>query len=213
MTPVRRRYNRQIFQAAIKNGMICGHGCDWRSDCEGNRRVGHPEFDRSHRKGLAVRRFLLLIVIVTFTVAIFGPILRGYGQPPASKAPAARPLSDLEKLMQKKLEYAQKLLGGIALNDLEQVQHNARELLTLSKTAEFRVLKTPAYELHSNEFRRSLEEIVKGAKDRNIDSATLGYVDMTLACVRCHKHVREVRVTHLPQKLEFGQNLRIVAGR
>lgn len=147
-----------------------------------------------------MRRFLLLIIIVTFTVAIFGPILRGYGQPPAAKAPAPRPQSDLEKMMQKKLQFAQKLLGGIALNDLDQVQHTAKELLTLSKLAEFRVLKTPAYELHSNEFRRSLDEIIKGAKDRNIDSATLGYLDMTLACVRCHKHVREVRVAELPRK-------------
>jgi hypothetical protein len=141
-----------------------------------------------------VRRFILVVIIVTFTVAIVGPILRSPGQPPA-KAPATRPPSDLDKLMQKKLQRAQKLLEGIAQNDLELVKDNAVELLTLSKMAEFRVLKTPQYELHANEFRRSLDEMLKGVKDRSIDSATLAYLDMTLACVRCHKHVREVRVT------------------
>jgi hypothetical protein len=160
-----------------------------------------------------MRRFLMLVVIVTFAVAIFGPILRGYGQPPVPKAPAIRPQSDLEKLMQKKLTLAQKLLSGIALNDLDPVQDNARDLLTLSKLAEFRVLKTPAYELHSNEFRRSLEEMIKGAKDRSIDSATLAYVDMTLACVRCHKHVREVRVTRLPENPRLSAALMAEARR
>ena len=158
-----------------------------------------------------MRRFLMLVVIVTFAVAIFGPMLRGYGQPPAPKAPAVRPQSDLEKLMQKKLALAQKLLSGIALNDLDPVQVNARELLTLSKLAEFRVLKTNAYELHSNEFRRSLDEMIKGAKDRSIDSATLAYLDMTLACVRCHKHVREVRVTRLPEDARLLETLRAEA--
>jgi hypothetical protein len=160
-----------------------------------------------------MRRFLMLVVIVTFAVAIFGPILRGYGQPPVPKAPAVRPQSDLEKLMQKKLALAQKLLSGIALNDLEPVQVNAQELLTLSKLAEFRVLKTAAYELHSNEFRRSLDEMIKGAKDRSIDSATLAYVDMTLACVRCHKHVREVRVTRLPENPRLSDGLRADTAR
>ena len=144
-----------------------------------------------------MRRFVLVVIALTFAVAIFGPILRSPGQPPA-KAPAARPQSDLDKLMQKKLQRAQKLLEGIAQNDMDMIKDNAVELLTLSKSAEFKVLKTPQYELHSNEFRRSLDEMLKGAKDRSIDAATLAYVDMTFACVRCHKHVREVRITRGP---------------
>ncbi len=29
-----------------------------------------------------IRRFILVVVIVTFVVAVFGPILRGFGAPP-----------------------------------------------------------------------------------------------------------------------------------
>jgi hypothetical protein len=136
-------------------------------------------------------------VIVTFSVAIFGPILRSRGvEPPQeTKQPAPRPKSELEKLMAKKLVHAQKVLEGIAIYDLDAVKDNARELSILSKTAEFKVLKTPEYELHANEFRRSLENMQRGAKDKNLDAAALAYVDMTLACVRCHKHVRDIRVT------------------
>jgi hypothetical protein len=39
-------------------------------------------------------------------------------------------------------------------------------------------------------FRRHVNSLVKAAKDRNLDAATLGYVRMTMSCVDCHKLVR-----------------------
>lgn len=150
-----------------------------------------------------MRRFIFIVVVVTFAVAIFGPILRGRSaeQPPKAdpkakaQEPGVRPKNATELLMAKKLEHAQKLLGAIAINDFDGIRKNSRELYLLSKLVEFRVFKTAQYELHSNEFRRALEEMQTGAKDKNIDAATLAYLDMTMACVRCHKHVREVRFT------------------
>jgi hypothetical protein len=163
-----------------------------------------------------MRRLLLVLIVITFTVAIVGPILRGHGQspPPApgqQKAPAKRPSSDLEKLMQKKLQNAQKILEGLALNDLDVIKHHAQELMTLSKTAEFRVVKTPQYDFHSNEFRRTLEDMVKATQKGNIDSATLGYMEMTLSCVRCHKHIREIRVTQIEPDQRLGKGVKFAA--
>jgi hypothetical protein len=74
------------------------------------------------------------------------------------------------------------------------VSRNADELMTISKKAEWKVMKTPQYELYSNDFRKILEEMAGSAKDKNIDGVALKYVEMTLSCVRCHKHVREVRM-------------------
>ena len=39
--------------------------------------------------------------------------------------------------------------------------------------------------------------LAQKARDRNLDGAALAYVDLTLACVKCHKYVREVRMTRL----------------
>lgn len=102
-----------------------------------------------------------------------------------------------DNLMRKKLEHAQKLLEGIATNEFDKIGRNAEELIAVSKLAEWRVLKTPQYELHSNEFRRTADTIVREAKARNLDGATLAYLDLTLNCVKCHKYVREVRMTGL----------------
>lgn len=118
------------------------------------------------------------------------------GPPAAPKPPD--PKSAQAKLMAEKLKHAQRLLDGLATNDFGKITKSADELLIISKTAEFLAHKSREYELHTNSFRRALEEITKKAKEKNLEGATLGYVDMTLTCVRCHQHTREVRDARLP---------------
>jgi hypothetical protein len=100
-------------------------------------------------------------------------------------------------LMQRKLAHAQKVLEGMALRDFDLIARHGEELIRLSKQAEWKVLQTPLYELHSNDFRRIAENVVQNAKAKNLDGAALAYVDLTLNCVKCHKHVREVRMARL----------------
>jgi hypothetical protein len=103
----------------------------------------------------------------------------------------------LADLMKAKLQHSQKVLEGIALENFDLIAKHAEELMIISKATEFRVLKTPRYELYSNQFRRSLEDMIERAKARNLDGAALSYVEVTMTCVKCHKHVREVRMTRL----------------
>jgi hypothetical protein len=100
-------------------------------------------------------------------------------------------------LMQQKLAAAQKVLEGVALNDFGKITQNAQDLIRISKLAEWRIVKTPQYELHSNEFRRNAETLLTRAREKNLDGAALAYVELTLSCVRCHKYVREVRTARL----------------
>jgi hypothetical protein len=101
------------------------------------------------------------------------------------------PKSPQGKLMAEKLRQAQLLLDGLATADFAKINKSADELLIISKAAEFHARKTRQYELHTLAFRRSLEEITRKSKEKNLDGATLGYVDMTLTCIRCHKYTRE----------------------
>ena len=137
-----------------------------------------------------MRRLILLVVIVVFVVAVLGPVIWGFGVRAAPQPKA----DDVAALMQRKLTHAQKLVEGIALADFDKVGPSAKELSALSKLAEFKVLKSAQYELHANEFRRALDDIQAGVKQKSLDAVTLGYVDMVLSCVRCHKHVRDVRM-------------------
>ncbi|HZY84486.1 MAG TPA: hypothetical protein VFE78_06630 [Gemmataceae bacterium] len=106
----------------------------------------------------------------------------------------AAPPDKVQELMRRKLVQSQKVLEGVAVQDFDLIVKHAEGLLIISKQAEWKVLKTPLYEVYSNEFRRNAEELIENAKKKNVDAAALSYVDLTLTCVKCHKHVREKRM-------------------
>jgi hypothetical protein len=137
---------------------------------------------------------LAAIVVVAGLAGAFGMQVSG-------QKPEAEP--KVHDLMVKKLQNSQKVLEGIALNDPELIAKHARELIEISKQAEWRVFKTPRYELWSNEFRRNAETMADAAKVKNLEGATLAYVDLTLTCVKCHKYVREERRVELPAEQEL----------
>jgi len=144
-----------------------------------------------------MKRITSSLLVVALAVGM--PVLAGHGgEPPKAK---------LGELMRKKLQQSQKVLEGIALNDFDKITQHADELIIISKEAEFKVLKTPKYDLYTDEFRRNAEEMVKKAKEKNIDGATLAYMELTLTCVRCHKHTREVRTTLIerPAQTTIGE--------
>ncbi len=103
----------------------------------------------------------------------------------------------MRQLMADKLDAAQKLLAAIAMADFDKIGRQADRLSSIANQAEWVAYKTPKYELHSNEFRRAAEQIARKAKEKNIDGATLAYMDLTMSCVRCHEHVREIREARL----------------
>ena len=107
----------------------------------------------------------------------------------------------LATFMQLKLSHSQRLLEGIALADFPMIEKNAQSLSTLSRDEMWQVYQTPEYMQHSNDFRRSADEVAAAAKKKNLDGAALAYVGLTLQCVHCHKHVRDVRMAGLNQDL------------
>jgi hypothetical protein len=138
-----------------------------------------------------MRRLLFVLVVVGLGVGALTTM--GHAEDPKVK-----------DLMQKKLDRAQKILEGVATNDFAKISKNADDLIEISKATEWRVIKTPRYELYSNEFQRTADTLVKNAKDKNLDAAALTYVELTLTCVKCHKYVREVRMV----RFEEGQPVR-----
>jgi gamma-glutamylcysteine synthetase len=105
----------------------------------------------------------------------------------------------IDKLMTIKLKNSQTLLEGIAIGDFKKITTSAEELIQLTNTEEWLMHnKSPRYEMHSNEFRRAAETLIRKAKDKNMDGTTLAFFEMTMSCVRCHQYVREVRDARLP---------------
>jgi len=93
-------------------------------------------------------------------------------------------------IMERKLEHAQGILSALAREDFESLGSNADALLKLSEE-EWTSRDTPEYRAQLKDFWTVLEGIKSSADDKNLDGATLAYVQMTVSCVRCHKHLRE----------------------
>ena len=147
------------------------------------------------------------------TTAVLGAVIAlcvGLVPRSTSGDPPRRPAGDKPKkadskvveLMREKLGHSQKVLEGITQNDLKEVEKHARALLALSRKAEWQVIQTPFYMHHSEEFQNFAERLIQKAQEKNLDGATLSYLGMTLTCVKCHKYVREVRMTRLDDGCE-----------
>ena len=104
---------------------------------------------------------------------------------------AQRP--DLGELMRQKLDHAQALLGAVVLGDHAQVERIAGELVLLSEASTWSPLQTPQYLHHAADFREAARSLAEEARARDIDGVSLAYMEMTLSCVQCHKHVRGAR--------------------
>lgn len=107
--------------------------------------------------------------------------------------------SSLEMIMQRKLDHAHAILEALIMEDYETLEESAATLVELSNEAGWYVLQTPEYTQRSTAFQVAASAIESSAKERNLEGAALGYVDMTLKCVQCHELLRGTRTAG-----EFG---------
>ena len=75
------------------------------------------------------------------------------------------------------------------------IARNARGLKSLSMASEWELPTIPnaeEYVAFTGEFQRAADDLVKKARGRNLDGATLAFNRMTMNCVDCHRYVRGV---------------------
>ena len=102
-----------------------------------------------------------------------------------------------KEFMRDKLELSQRILEGVALEDYDLIVTKATRLSAMSKEARWQAFQNPDYERYSIEFRQHADSLAKAGREKNLDSATLAYVRMTMSCVECHKFVRGKLVASL----------------
>ena len=109
-----------------------------------------------------------------------------YGVPQAKESGGP-----LKPFMQRKLDHSKSVLEGLAIEDFAMIAKNAQALSLLSQESNWNVLNTEEYLQQSRDFRRAVNVITEAAHAKNIDRATLGYIDLTVRCVGCHKYLRD----------------------
>lgn len=97
----------------------------------------------------------------------------------------------LAKFMRLKLFHSEKTLEGLATEDFNLIAKHSQAMSLLCEDEMWSVLRTAEYDQRSNEFRRSVDAITNAAREKDLDAATLAYLDTTMKCVSCHKYVRK----------------------
>ena len=92
--------------------------------------------------------------------------------------------------MRFKLEYTQKVMEGIALEDYELITFNAARLKALGQSADWHHRQTAEYQRHTGEFVRHAETLARAGERKNLDAATIAYFQLTMSCVQCHRYLR-----------------------
>ncbi|MGZ4974436.1 MAG: hypothetical protein ACXWDN_16880 [Limisphaerales bacterium] len=112
---------------------------------------------------------------------------------PGTKSTYAEPEkeSGVKEAMRQKVAYSQQVLVGITMEDYGLIANNAEKLMELSNKTNWYSRQVPEYDLFLNEFRRNAQELMKAGQQKNLEAASLAYVQMTLSCVSCHKFIRK----------------------
>ena len=104
---------------------------------------------------------------------------------------SGRSVVNVKALMHRKLESSQSLIKGLALENYDLLSKEAQTLQLLSLDAGWNVVQTKEYARISGEFRDATKKIGNAAKAKNLDAAGLGYFQLTMTCIDCHRHVRK----------------------
>jgi len=92
--------------------------------------------------------------------------------------------------MRAKLDAVNQIVEGLSVEDHSLIAAGGEKLLTLSADAAFQVRRDPLYMHYSSTFQTTVNDLVNAAKKESLGDATINYINLTVSCVACHKHVR-----------------------
>ena len=93
--------------------------------------------------------------------------------------------------MKQKLQYSQKIFAGLTMGDLVAVEDDAKQMKLINRLESFVRGRSNPYRTQLKQFQFANDEIIRGAREKNIERVTLGYNQLSVSCVMCHKHLRE----------------------
>lgn len=145
-----------------------------------------------------------LVLVIMGTLLGTTWLLQGHSSNADDETKSARKASDdkkpgvktklLRAFMRKKLAASQSVLEGLVVEDFQLIADGAKQLEITATGAEFMVSKDPTYLEHANRFRRIVKKLAGEAREKRLEGATLAYLDMTMRCVECHAHVRDMPI-------------------
>jgi hypothetical protein len=114
-------------------------------------------------------------------MVIVAPPLRGEDEPSKKS----------EIWMRQKLQASQTILKALAEGDFPAIAQNAQAMSFMDFLEKWLRSESPGYRAQLQVFEFANKELIRAAREKNIDAATLAYTQLTISCVNCHKIVRD----------------------
>lgn len=127
------------------------------------------------------------VIALACLIAVVGLLaVRAQETPPKKNV---TPEQDVSAVMEEKLRFSHKLLDSLAREDYPELEIAAQELRRIARE-QWAANPSDEYKTQLQVFWTTLDGIESGAQRKEIDEATLAYMQMTLSCVKCHKLIR-----------------------
>jgi cytochrome c556 len=134
---------------------------------------------------------LALLLCVLGAVAIgWSSTSRTIADDQEKKAPLKKS-KVVQAFMRVKLGHSQAVLDGLVTENFDRIEQNAAAMVLLTKAEQWKVSNDPQFMQYSNEFLRVTTQLAAQAKKKNLDGASLAYVELTMNCIECHRFVRD----------------------
>jgi hypothetical protein len=137
----------------------------------------------SKREGPVMKKSLTILTTLVLITSMFGvhPTRGGDGQP-NDKAGSL--------WMKQKLAASQNILAGLTKADYVAIEKNAQSMIVVGYLEKWIRADTPGYQTMLRDFDYANKTLALAAREKNLDGATVAYLQLTLSCVNCHKIVR-----------------------
>ena len=100
--------------------------------------------------------------------------------------------STVKSLMHDKLESAHGILEGLVTNNFLLIETHAARLRDISQATSWYKPTSEDFLANARSFRNAADDLITSARAKNIEGVSLGYVRLTLECVKCHRDQRDV---------------------
>jgi hypothetical protein len=110
---------------------------------------------------------------------------------PEAVAPKVSKDQPISFWMAKKLDYSKSILESLTKGDFEKLEQDAAQMRTLGKMEALVRRNNPNYRSQLQAFDLANNELVRQAKRKNAEGATMAFNQMTTSCVACHVLLRE----------------------
>ena len=110
---------------------------------------------------------------------------------PEVAAPKVSKEQPISFWMAKKLDYSKSILESLTKGDFEKLEQDASQMRMLGKMEALVRRNNPNYRSQLQAFDLANNELVRQAKRKNAEGATMAFNQLTTSCVACHVLLRE----------------------